>query len=147
MKSRGSLPKKKETVKKRPHESVAKIATEDVKNCFIDPLQDIFESIEHYEALWALLLIDESKAQLLPEMVSSQSFPSMSWIQGGKVAVGTSARLELSRTARNHSSSCENPNSLDLLVVVHVTSTQVAGIGSPVCTNDLLLFARQQLTI
>jgi hypothetical protein len=117
------------------------------KNTFVDPLLDIFESVEHYKALWASLLINESKAQLLSEVVSSQSSPSVSWILGGKVAVGTFARLELTHTARDHSSSCEDPNSLDLLVVIHVTSTQVAGIGSPVCTNNLLLFVRQQLTI
>jgi hypothetical protein len=38
MKNRDPSLKKKETVKKRPHESVAKIATEDGKNSFVVPL-------------------------------------------------------------------------------------------------------------
>ena len=93
------------------------------------------------------MLIDEAKAQLLSEVVSSHSSPSTSWIQGSKVAVGTSARLERSRTARDHSSSCGIPNSSEPSVDVHITSTQSAGIGRPVCTNDLLLFVRQLSTI
>lgn len=121
--------------------------TEDGKNSSADPLPTIFESVQHYKALWASLLIDEAKAQILSEVVSSQSSPSTSWIQGSKVAVGTSARLERSRTARDHSSSCGIPNSSEPSVDVHITSTQSAGIGRPVCTNDLLLFVRQLSTI
>jgi len=147
MKNRGSSSKKKETVKKRPLEPVAKTVTADGKNSFTDPLPDIFESVQQYKALWASLLIDEAKAQLLSEVVSSQSSPSTSWIQGNKVTVGTSARLELSRTARDHSSSCGIPNSLEPSVDVHITSSQGAGNGRPVCTNDLLLFVRQLSTI
>ena len=147
MRNRGSLPKKKETSKKRPLEPVAMTVTEDGKNSSADPLPTIFESVQHYKALWASLLIDEAKAQILSEVVSSQSSPSTSWIQGSKVAVGTSARLERSRTARDHSSSCGIPNSSEPSVDVHITSTQSAGIGRPVCTNDLLLFVRQLSTI
>jgi hypothetical protein len=138
LRNQGPTTKQKETGTKRKSE---------VEQNYIEPLPEIFETVDQYKALWASLLIDEAKAQLLSEVVSSQSSPSTSWIQGNKVVVGTSVRLELSRTARNNSSSYENPNNLEPSVVVQITSTHGSDMVRPISTNDILLFVHQLSTI
>ena len=117
----------------------------DDKNEKDDSLPDVFESVEQYKALWAPLLINEAKAQLLSDVVASQSTPSKAWVQRD-IAKGVIAKVELSRSARDHHlSSSEGANSSDQTVVVHIRAG--AGIGHPIHKNDLLLFVHQSSTV
>ncbi|KAL7551881.1 hypothetical protein ACHAWF_015092 [Thalassiosira exigua] len=130
---------KKESGAKRSHgeHRGAKIEPDDG----VDPLPNQFESVSQYKALWAPLLINEAKAQLLSEAVASQSSASTSWIQGASITMGVVAKVELSRTARDLSSSNDNVGTLEPTVVVHIRSAaKGAGIGSTVAKNDLILF-------
>ena len=59
---------------------------------------------------------------------------------------GGAAIVELSRTARDHSTSSDNANSLEPTVVVRIRSSKSV-IGCPVSQNNLLLFVHQPSTI
>ena len=99
-----------------------------------DSLPDVFDSVAQYKALWAPLLIDEAKAQLLSDVSSTQTLN------------GLAVKVELS----NHqSSSGEGYNSSDQTVVLRI-SASTSGDGAecpPINTNDIVLFVHQPSTI
>ncbi|KAL7529068.1 hypothetical protein ACHAXR_002781, partial [Thalassiosira sp. AJA248-18] len=139
MNKNNTASKKKERGAKRSLDD----GKEDGKNGKSDSLPDVFESAAQYKALWAPLLISEAKAQILSEVVAAQSSSSAAWLQKAGFAMGVAARVEPSRTARDHLSS-DGANSLEPTVVVHVrASAKGAGIGCAVAKNDLLLFVHQ----
>ena len=114
----------KETGTKRPIDNNEKDQEKE------DSLPDVFDSVAQYKALWAPLLINEAKAQLLSDVSSTQTLN------------GLAVKVELS----NHqSSSGEGYNSSDQTVVV-----RISGDGAecpPINTNDIVLFVHQSLTI
>lgn len=120
-------------------------------------LPDAFDSVSQYKALWAPLLLNEAKAQIMSDVVAAQSSPTTSWIQRTQLAFGVSAKLELARNVKelpasdmfgSNSSSTNSIGSLEPTVALQVRPImRGAGIGSPVCTHDLLLFVRQPTTI
>jgi len=116
----------KETGTKRPNESNENEKKQENE----DSLPDVFDSVAQYKALWAPLLINEAKAQLLSDVSSTQTLN------------GLAVKVELS----NHqSSSGEGYNSSDQTVVV-----RISGDGAecpPINTNDIVLFVHQSLTI
>ena len=136
--------KKKETERKRPlNESAGKNNKEGDKEGITDSLPDIFESVAHYKSKWVPLLINEAKAQILSGVLSDQLSESTAWFSGTEITMGAAVTVELSRTARDHSSS----NSLEPTVVIRMQpKIKGAGIG-PVSPNDLLLFVHQPSTI
>jgi len=142
IKNSGPLPRKS---RKRSLDSNAR--AHDNKSS-VDSIPNTFESVEQYKAVWAPLLINEAKAQLLSDVVASQASPNTSWIQGSNTVVGSSVRLEVSRTARDHStSSTENLNSSEPSIVLHINPSNTTGSIRPVSTNDLLLFVHQTSAI
>ena len=110
-------------------------------------LPDSFDSIAHYQALWAPLLVEEAKAQLLSEVLSAQSSTSTSWMKRGKLVMGAVVKVELSRSARDlpgDSKGGSNTTPLEPTVTLHLRSmTRGASIGSPVGPNDLLILVRE----
>jgi senataxin len=145
IKTSGHLPNKKEKGVKRSLDSDAKAQD---NNSSVDSIPDSFESVEHYKALWAPLLINEAKAQLLSDVVASQASPNTSWIQGNNAVIGTSVCLEVSRTARDHSlSSTDNLNSSEPSIVLHIKPSNATNTTRSVSTNDLLLFVHQASAI
>lgn len=111
-------------------------------------LPDAFDSVAQYKALWSPLLINEAKAQLLSEVISAQSSPSTAWMNRTQMAIGVAAKVEVSRSAKDIPGGTSTTTSLEPTVVVVLRPiTRGAGIGSPVNTNDLLLFVHQSSTI
>jgi hypothetical protein len=110
-------------------------------------LPDKFDSVAQYQALWAPLLIEEAKAQLLSEVVSAQSAPATAWMNRSRLVMGVAAKVELSRSARDLSFDDGNGSKkspIEPTVVLHVRpTTKGAGLGCPVSPNDLLLFVRE----
>eukprot|EP00804_Cyclotella_cryptica_P009981 CCRYP_015418-RA/>CCRYP_015418-RA protein AED:0.07 eAED:0.07 QI:522/1/1/1/1/0.83/6/1172/1208 len=110
-------------------------------------LPDSFDCIAQYKALWAPLLIDEAKAQLLSEVVSAQSSPTTAWVNRTQLVVGIAAKVERSRSAKDLSIESGSGSTTALVeptVVLHVRSIiRGGGLGCPVCPNDLLLFVRE----
>ncbi|KAL7464961.1 hypothetical protein ACHAXS_005292 [Conticribra weissflogii] len=120
-------------------------------------LPDAFDSVSQYKALWAPLLINEAKAQIMSDVVAAQSSPTTAWIQRTQLAFGASVKLETARSVKelppsdilgSNLSSTNSTSSMEPTVALQVRPIiRGAGIGSPVCTHDLLLFARQPTTI
>ena len=131
-------------------------AKENLSDGFSQTLPDAFDSVSQYKALWAPLLLNEAKAQIMSEVVAAQSSPSTSWMQRTQITMGAVVKLEIARTAKDLSSSRDNisgtSNEAKFTAFMEPTVALVvknkgAGIGCPVCTNDLLLFVRQPTTI
>lgn len=109
----------------------------------INTLPDSFDSVDHYKALWAPLLIEEAKAQLLSEAVSAQSSASSAWINKSRLVMGVVAKIELSCSAKDLSNR-DGSAPIEQTVVLQITSiARGAGIGCGVLPNDLLLFVRE----
>jgi len=101
-------------------------------------LPDTFESVTQYKALWAPLLIEEAKAQIMSEVVAAQSSPNTAWIQNAHVTKGSEVKAELSTSARTSSDEGE---SAPMEPTVIVRLKRGAGIGCQIFPNDLLLFS------
>ena len=109
-----------------------------------ESLPDAFESAVQYKALWAPLLINEAKAQILSEVSAAQSSMSTTWLNKNGLTMGVVAKVEPLRHARD----LINKNtaaSLEPTVVVRLMKG--AGMGCPVFANDLLLFVHQSSAI
>ena len=102
-------------------------------------LPDTFESVTQYKALWAPLLIEEAKAQIMSEVVAAQSSPNTSWIQNAHLTKGCEVKAEVSTSART-SSDYEGESSLMEPTVI-VRLKRGASIGCQIFPNDLLLFS------
>ncbi|KAL9184986.1 hypothetical protein ACHAXT_002763 [Thalassiosira profunda] len=112
-------------------------------------LPDAFESVSEYKALWAPLLIQEAKAQLLSDVVAAQSSANTAWLRGTAITTGAVAKVELARSAGAPSSTGEDSSScLEPTVVVHIRPPfKSASLGGAVAKNDLILFVHQTSTI
>ncbi len=101
-------------------------------------LPDTFESVTQYQALWAPLLIEEAKAQIMSEVVAAQSSPNMAWIRNAHLTMGSEVKAEVSVSARTSSDEGE---SVPMEPTVIVRLKRGASIGCQVFPNDLLLFS------
>jgi len=102
-------------------------------------LPDKFESVTQYKALWAPLLIEEAKAQIMSEVVAAQSSQNTKWIQNAHIRMGSEVKAEVSTSAR--SSSDYEGESAPMEPTVIVRLKRGASIGCQVFPNDLLLFS------
>jgi hypothetical protein len=102
-------------------------------------LPDTFESVTQYKALWAPLLIEEAKAQIMSEVVAAQSSPNSSWIQNTHLTVGAEVKAEVSTSARASSDYEGESSPMEPTVIVRLK--RGASIGCQVFPNDLLLFS------
>ena len=109
-------------------------------------LPDSFDSVAQYKALWAPLLIAEARAQILSDVISSQSSSSTAWVNKSSIVMGVAAKVEVSRSAKDLSVDGGNVSTspMEQTVVLRVRPTEKgASIGCPVCPHDLLLFVRE----
>ena len=118
---------------KRTHDEIS--GADKAKAC----LPDVFESSVQYKALWAPLLIEEAKAQIMSEVVAAQSSPNTRWIHNGQIAKGTLVNAEISTSARSSSDYEFESSPMEPTVVVRLK--RGANMGSQVYPNDLLLFS------
>ena len=135
MKSKGSVKKDQELnkgTKRTLDESIGGNKTK-------ASLPDKFESVTQYKALWAPLLIEEAKAQIMSEVVAAQSSQNTKWIQNAHITMGSEVKAEVSTSAR--SSSDYEGESAPMEPTVIVRLKRGASIGCPVFPNDLLLFS------
>jgi len=123
--------------KKRPMDEV--ISEKSTTN---NTLPDSFDSVDHYKAMWAPMLIEEAKAQLLSEVVSAQSSSASSIKDKSRLFMGVVAKIELSRSAKDLSIQ-DGSAPIEQTAVLQIRPiARGARIECGVLPNDLLLFVR-----
>ena len=109
-------------------------------------LPDVFESVSEYKALWAPLLIQEAKAQLLSDVVAAQASANTTWLRGTTIATGAVAKVELARSAGAPSSTGAG-GCLEPTVVVQVKPPFKSATLGPVSKDDVILFVHRTSTL